>query len=233
MLRYAGYVYDSESGLYYCTARYYDPATRQWTTADSAKADGEESAYQYCGGDPVGSRDPEGDKRLDVPKVLQAGAEYCGPACCKSIITWYWPKRDWSAHPGVGGANSGPSQAHEVTFVKNYPYTKGDLPPWNQDDVNTCLWGWSVASYTTDVDLVDYSDIKAQIDASQPMIVGTTTPEHWWVMCGCYKTNKGVKHVWLMNPAPGQYSVYHDYTLSYFRSYFGMDTFFGTSKWTG
>ncbi len=61
VLRYADYVYDSESALYYCSARYYDPATRQWTTADSAKADGEESAYQYCGGDPVDHTDPTGE----------------------------------------------------------------------------------------------------------------------------------------------------------------------------
>ena len=34
VLRYASYAYDAESGLYYCSARYYDPATRQWTTGD-------------------------------------------------------------------------------------------------------------------------------------------------------------------------------------------------------
>ena len=62
VLRYAGYAYDSESGLYYCSARYYDPATRQFTTSDSAKADGEESAYQYCGGDPINSADQSGTK---------------------------------------------------------------------------------------------------------------------------------------------------------------------------
>ena len=61
MLRYASYAYDAESGLYYCSARYYDPATRQWTTGDPAKADGEESAYQYCEGDPVGEIDPSGE----------------------------------------------------------------------------------------------------------------------------------------------------------------------------
>lgn len=37
----------AESALYYCSARYYDPATPQWTTGDPAKADGEESAHQY------------------------------------------------------------------------------------------------------------------------------------------------------------------------------------------
>jgi hypothetical protein len=31
-----------------------------FTTKDPAKADGEESAYQYCGGDPVGKTDPSG-----------------------------------------------------------------------------------------------------------------------------------------------------------------------------
>jgi len=36
VLRYAAYLYNSESGLYYCSARYYDPATRQWTTGDPA-----------------------------------------------------------------------------------------------------------------------------------------------------------------------------------------------------
>ena len=60
VLRYAGYVFDSESGLYYCSARYFDPATRQFLTADSAKADGEESAYQYCSGNPVTAKDATG-----------------------------------------------------------------------------------------------------------------------------------------------------------------------------
>ena len=61
VLRYAGYAYDSESGLYYCSARHYDPSTMQFITKDPAKADGEESAFQYCGGDPVGRSDPSGE----------------------------------------------------------------------------------------------------------------------------------------------------------------------------
>ncbi len=60
VLRYASYCWDASSGLYYCSARYYDPSTMQFITKDSAKADGEESAYQYCGGDPVGNTDPGG-----------------------------------------------------------------------------------------------------------------------------------------------------------------------------
>jgi RHS repeat-associated protein len=59
-LRYAGCCYDGFSGLYCCSQRYYDPATASFITKDPAKADGEGSAYQYCGGDPVGKVDPSG-----------------------------------------------------------------------------------------------------------------------------------------------------------------------------
>ncbi|MDI6844438.1 MAG: RHS repeat-associated core domain-containing protein [Anaerosomatales bacterium] len=60
-LRYAGYAFDAHSGLYYLSKRYYDPATAQFLTKDPAKADGEESPYQYCAGDPVGKVDPSGE----------------------------------------------------------------------------------------------------------------------------------------------------------------------------
>lgn len=60
VIRYAGYVYDAESGTYYCSSRTYDPATMQFLEKDPAKADGEQSAYQYCGGDPANRVDPRG-----------------------------------------------------------------------------------------------------------------------------------------------------------------------------
>ncbi|MDI6842776.1 MAG: RHS repeat-associated core domain-containing protein [Anaerosomatales bacterium] len=77
-LRYAGYAYDAHSGLYYLSKRHYDPATAQFLTKDPAKADGEESPYQYCGGDPVGKVDPSG--------------EYCEE-------TWYeWRTSLWGSY---------------------------------------------------------------------------------------------------------------------------------------
>ncbi|MDY0087953.1 MAG: RHS repeat-associated core domain-containing protein [Coriobacteriia bacterium] len=59
-LRYAGYVYDTHSATYYLSARHYDPATARFLSKDPARDDGEESAYQYCAGDPVGKVDPTG-----------------------------------------------------------------------------------------------------------------------------------------------------------------------------
>ena len=59
-LRYAGYVWDPESKLYYCSQRYYDPSTASFISRDPAKADGEKSPYLYCAGEPVGKTDPSG-----------------------------------------------------------------------------------------------------------------------------------------------------------------------------
>jgi RHS repeat-associated protein len=59
-LRYASYTFDESSGLYYCSRRYYDAGVAAFISKDPARADGEESAYQYCGGDPVGKVDPSG-----------------------------------------------------------------------------------------------------------------------------------------------------------------------------
>ena len=65
-LRYAGYVYDAHSATYYLSARHYDPATMRFLTKDPARDDGEESAYQYCAGDPVGRVDPTGEAAVAV-----------------------------------------------------------------------------------------------------------------------------------------------------------------------
>ncbi len=60
VLRYAGYCYDSESGMYYLSARHYDPATRQFLSKDLSRNDGEQSAYGYCLGNPISNVDPTG-----------------------------------------------------------------------------------------------------------------------------------------------------------------------------
>ena len=59
-LRYAGYVFDSETRLYYCSERYYDPSVGAFISKDPAKAGGEKSAYGYCGGEPIDRTDPSG-----------------------------------------------------------------------------------------------------------------------------------------------------------------------------
>ncbi|GAV31915.1 rhs family protein [Coriobacteriaceae bacterium EMTCatB1] len=63
-LRYRAYYLDTETGLYYLPARYYDPATARFLSPDpappSAGDPGSLNAYAYCGDDPVGASDPSG-----------------------------------------------------------------------------------------------------------------------------------------------------------------------------
>lgn len=77
-LRYAGYSYDAESAMYYLSARTYDPATMQFLQKDPAKADCEESAYQYCGGNPVSMVDRSGARELSTGWVNMRTLEVAG-----------------------------------------------------------------------------------------------------------------------------------------------------------
>ena len=62
-LRYRGYYYDSDTGLYYLNSRYYDPVMCRFVNADkyvfSDDIQGSNS-YSYCGYDPINRIDPLG-----------------------------------------------------------------------------------------------------------------------------------------------------------------------------
>ena len=64
-IRYRGYYYDTETGLYYLNARYYNPEWRRFISPDSTKYLDPESVnglnlYCYCNNDPVNYADPSG-----------------------------------------------------------------------------------------------------------------------------------------------------------------------------
>ena len=61
-LRYRGYYYDRETGLYYLQSRYYDPETGRFISADGVNMllSGEQ-AYTYCGNNPINRSDPTGE----------------------------------------------------------------------------------------------------------------------------------------------------------------------------
>ena len=56
-LRYRGYYYDTESGLYYLQSRYYDPNTGRFINADSYAGTGQGvlgyNMFAYCNGSPI------------------------------------------------------------------------------------------------------------------------------------------------------------------------------------
>jgi len=63
-LRYRGYVYDTESRLYYLQSRYYDPEMGRFISADSYTSTGQgilgNNMFAYCGNSPVNGSDPCG-----------------------------------------------------------------------------------------------------------------------------------------------------------------------------
>ena len=58
-LRYRGYYYDSETGLYYLNERYYDPEIGRFISADET-LDGGYNLFEYCYNNPVILYDPNG-----------------------------------------------------------------------------------------------------------------------------------------------------------------------------
>ena len=63
-LRYRGYVYDTETGLYYLNSRYYNPETGRFINADGYVSTGQgivgNNMFAYCGNNPSSRTDPSG-----------------------------------------------------------------------------------------------------------------------------------------------------------------------------
>ena len=55
-LRYRGYVYDTETGLYYVSSRDYDPEIGRWINSDNQLSTGSDltgmNLFAYCGNNP-------------------------------------------------------------------------------------------------------------------------------------------------------------------------------------
>ena len=64
-LRYRGYVYDTETELYYLQSRYYNPDTGRFLNADAFTSTGQgftgNNMFAYCGNNPVNRSDPTGE----------------------------------------------------------------------------------------------------------------------------------------------------------------------------
>ena len=78
-LRYRGYVYDDETGLYYLQSRYYDPQTRRFLNSDIVyDTDAGLQGYNlfiYCGNNPKNRIDASGFDSEESSKVYDSTPE--------------------------------------------------------------------------------------------------------------------------------------------------------------
>jgi len=77
-IRYRGYVYDPETGLYYLQSRYYDPEIGRFINADAFVSTGQgltgNNMFAYCGNNPVTYEDDSGGMRKPCTVAINDGA---------------------------------------------------------------------------------------------------------------------------------------------------------------
>ena len=85
-IRYRGYYYDAETGLYYLHSRYYDPEVERFLNEDKFASTGQGilgcNMFAYCGNEPVGSADLSGF----VPQWLKDAVRWLTEEIAKPVV---------------------------------------------------------------------------------------------------------------------------------------------------
>ena len=158
-LRYRGYVYDTETGLYYLQSRYYNPGWGRFINADGYASTGQgiigNNMFAYCGNNPVIRHDPTGQFGLTATifgiAIWKIGVAVAGLAityfAVRTIVrniptssVFSWAKatpREKSNEKE--NAKAVPKQQWEGTTIYRYGKTNpGNLTP-KQKDATTGL----------------------------------------------------------------------------------------------
>jgi len=215
-LRYAGYVYDPESSMYYCSARHYDPLTMQFISKDPARADGEESAYQYCGGDPVNNSDPSGLEKIDLNLDMAIYPQYgddCFVAALGTLNIWlkhrvidwadnyhYWYQSRW----GMA----------EDWFARYEGGDRAAFKFWGRDAWKKAfLKRYGISMADAEAHPLSWTDLTTELRMQRPILAAGRTPKgrigHAWVISGFWR-RKGKQQVRVTTWSGRQWVDYQD-----------------------
>ena len=111
--RYASYWYDSETGLYYLMARYYNPVNGRFLSEDPAR-DGY-NWYVYCNNNPLIYVDPNGQFIITTTALVIIGLATAGAVVGGIVGNYFaekngatgWEKAGYIAGGSLGGAAVG------------------------------------------------------------------------------------------------------------------------------
>ena len=127
-IRYRGYYYDSETGLYYLGSRYYDPQVRRFVNADGAAfatinpySNGltDKNYFAYCDNNPVSRSDDGGQFWNIVAGAVIGGVVSAAISAADSLIESKGQSIDYDAmlHSAISGALAGGVAASGVGIV--------------------------------------------------------------------------------------------------------------------
>ena len=115
-IRYRGYYYDSETGLYYVNSRYYDPAVKRFVNSDDSSIvlddQGKISQYNlfaYCFNNPANMEDKDGEAAANIIGGIVGGVAGAalGVLLAKRLGLTGWKKWALISAATVGGAALG------------------------------------------------------------------------------------------------------------------------------
>jgi RHS repeat-associated protein len=143
-LRYRGYVYDTETELYYLQSRYYNPTWGRFINADDPGymgVDGTMVSYNlfaYCGNNPISNYDPTGCFLLSTAVLIGAMIGGAIGATAGGVIAYNiakdsgaegWELIGWTAlgilGGGAVGAAAGAAIGYGVGYLAGGTYASG------------------------------------------------------------------------------------------------------------
>lgn len=126
-IRYRGYYYDAETGLYYLQSRYYDTTTRRFLNADEILGANSDinalNLYAYCGNNPVVREDDKGNAwfaSMFVGVITQYVGDVVGNVLeGKSGVEIFWPTSSPGEYIAAGVTALIPGTGFAGAFIRN------------------------------------------------------------------------------------------------------------------
>lgn len=112
-----GYYLDTETGLYYCQNRFYDPTAGRWLTRDPIGFSGGINVYGYCINRPTTLTDATGLTPAKEVEELELAAIAAEEAGNTALAEELWAAAGKLAGAGLGAASADGDPSNELTTV--------------------------------------------------------------------------------------------------------------------